>query len=80
VESRVAAVLTLWEKPLMDPSEKLQSKEIESLKNEVKDILIKRLSLSLEHQFNTSSGRELLEKLSRLEIDPYQAADLLSGI
>jgi flagellar basal body-associated protein FliL len=55
-------------------------KDVEVLKSEVRDILIERLSFSLEHQFKTSSGRDLLEKLSRLEITPRQAADLLSGL
>jgi hypothetical protein len=64
----------------MSGIEDLEPKRVEVLKDEVRDILIKRLCLSLEHQFNTSSGQELLEKLSRLEIDPYQAADLLSGV
>jgi hypothetical protein len=65
---------------LLKSSGDLQLKDREVLKNEVREILIKRLSLSLEHQFETSSGRDLLEKLSRREIDPQEAADLFSGI
>jgi LAO/AO transport system kinase len=61
-------------------SGKRHDKQIEFLKNEVADILSERLGLSLQHQFETSSGRELLEKLSKLQIDPYEAADLFSGI
>jgi LAO/AO transport system kinase len=61
-------------------SGKLQTKKIEFLKNEVANILSERLSLSLKHQFETSSGQDLIEKLSRLELDPYQVADLFSGL
>jgi LAO/AO transport system kinase len=55
-------------------------KRVEFLKNEVADILSERLSLSLESQFQTSSGKDVLEKLIRLELNPYEAADLFSGI
>jgi len=61
-------------------SGKREVKKVEFLKNEVADILSERLSLSLAHQFETSSGKEVVQKLSRLEIDPYEAADLFSGI
>jgi LAO/AO transport system kinase len=60
-------------------SGKRHDKKVEFLKNEVADILSERLSLSLRHQFETSSGKELLEKLIRLETDPYEAADIISG-
>ena len=50
------------------------------LKEEVFDILVERLERSIEGAFETSSGRELLEKLLRREVDPYTAADILSGI
>jgi hypothetical protein len=63
-----------------DGRETFKDKESEVLKDEVLEILTKRLSLSLSHQFETSSGRELLEKLRRREITPAQAADLLSGL
>ena len=61
-------------------SGKREVKKVEFLKNEVADILSERLSLSLAHQFETSSGKDVVQKLSRLEIDPYEAADLFSGI
>jgi LAO/AO transport system kinase len=61
-------------------SGKREVKKVEFLKNEVADILSERLGLSLAHQFETSSGRDIMQKLSRLELDPYEAADLFSGI
>jgi LAO/AO transport system kinase len=61
-------------------SGKREVKKVEFLKNEVADILSERLSLSLAHQFETSSGKDIVQKLSRLELDPYEAADLFSGI
>ncbi len=50
------------------------------LKEEVQDILVERLERTLAGAFETSSGKELLEKLLRREIDPYSAADLISGV
>jgi LAO/AO transport system kinase len=50
------------------------------LREEVLDILVERLERSLEGAFETKSGQELLEKLLRREIDPYTAADLVSGV
>jgi LAO/AO transport system kinase len=47
---------------------------------EVLDILGERLERSLAGAFDTSSGRELLAKLVRREIDPYAAADIISGV
>lgn len=61
-------------------SGKRETKKIEFLKNEVADILSERLSRSLESQFGTNSGKDVLEKLIRLEIDPYEAADLFSCV
>jgi LAO/AO transport system kinase len=61
-------------------SGKREVKKVEFLKNEVADILSERLGLSLAHQFETSSGKDVMHMLSRLEIDPYEAADLFSGI
>jgi hypothetical protein len=49
------------------------------LKEEVSDILVERLEKSLTGAFETSSGKDLLEQLLRREIDPYSAADLISG-
>lgn len=50
------------------------------LKEEVFDILGERLEKSLAGAFDTSSGKELLEQLLRREIDPYTAADVISGV
>jgi LAO/AO transport system kinase len=61
-------------------SGKIKDKKLEFLKNEVADILSERLSYSLQHQFETTSGAEILEKLSQLKMDPYEAADLFSGV
>jgi LAO/AO transport system kinase len=55
-------------------------KKAEFLKGEVADILSERLGLSLESQFQTSSGQDILQKLIQLELNPYEAADLFSGI
>lgn len=50
------------------------------LREEVLDILVERLERSLDGAFETKSGRELLDQLLRREIDPYSAADLISGV
>jgi LAO/AO transport system kinase len=50
------------------------------LKEEVLDILSERLERTLEGAFETSSGKELLDKMLRREMDPYSAADLISGV
>ncbi len=50
------------------------------LKEEVLDILVERLERSVAGAFETSSGRDLLDQLLRREIDPYSAADLISGV
>ena len=51
----------------------------EFLKNEVIDILSERLNRSILQSFETSSGIELLDQLVERKIDPYRAADLISG-
>lgn len=56
-----------------------QSKAIEFLKNEVSDILSERLSRSVMEAFETSSGKEVLQQLVDRTLDPYRAADLISG-
>ncbi|MCM2276846.1 MAG: methylmalonyl Co-A mutase-associated GTPase MeaB [Oligoflexia bacterium] len=48
------------------------------LKNEIADILMERLSHSLEFAFDSSSGKEVLQDLLDRKIDPYKAADLIS--
>ena len=60
-------------------SGKREDKKREFLKNEIIDILSERLSFSVIHQFETSSGKEVLRQLLNREIDPYQAADIISG-
>lgn len=60
-------------------SGKRESKKLEFLKNEIADILSERLSFSILRQFDTSSGKDVLQQLLNREIDPYQAADLISG-
>ncbi len=51
----------------------------EFLKNEVFDILVERLQHSVEGMFRSSSGEDILEKLIRRELDPYEAARWMSG-
>ena len=63
----------------LDQTGKRSAKNLESLKNEITDILSERLSHSVLHQFETSSGLDVLAQLVNREIDPYQAADLISG-
>ncbi len=52
----------------------------EFLKNEVADILAERLHHTLKGAFETTSGQELLDQLVKREIDPYKAADVISGV
>ncbi len=52
----------------------------EFLKNEVRDILISRLNKSIEAAFLTSSGQDILQQLLNRSLDPYHAADLISGV
>jgi len=56
-----------------------QTKTREFLKNEVLDILGERLSKTVVAAFETSSGQEVLEQLLKRELDPYKAADLITG-
>lgn len=57
-----------------------EEKTRQFLREEVLDILSERLEASLQGAFETSSGRELMEKLVRRETDPYTAADIVSGV
>lgn len=50
------------------------------LKEEVEDILIERLGHSIEAAFETRSGIELLDQMVKREKNPYEAADLISGV
>jgi LAO/AO transport system kinase len=56
-----------------------QNKAREFLKNEVADILIERLSRSVLTAFETSSGQDVLNQRVERQLDPYAAADLISG-
>jgi LAO/AO transport system kinase len=51
----------------------------EFLKNEVFDILVEQLQKSVEGMFQSSSGEEILERLVKRELDPYEAAKWMSG-
>lgn len=51
----------------------------EFLKNEVFDILTERLGHSVDAAFATPSGEEVLSQLLERKLDPYTAADLISG-
>lgn len=54
-------------------------KQREFLKAEVEDILIERLGHSVATAFKTSSGEDVLAQLLDRKLDPYGAADLMSG-
>lgn len=56
-----------------------KSKARQFLQEEVADILNERLSHSVTAAFQTASGKEVLEDLLERKIDPYKAADLISG-
>jgi LAO/AO transport system kinase len=57
-----------------------EEKERRLLQDVLLGILIERLGASLKGVFETSSGREVLGQVLRRELDPYGAADLLSGV
>ncbi len=57
-----------------------EGKAREFLKNEVADILVERLSETLDGAFQTTSGQELIQKLVDRKLDPYQAADIISNV
>ncbi|MBC7690415.1 MAG: methylmalonyl Co-A mutase-associated GTPase MeaB [Methylotenera sp.] len=61
-------------------TDKRKLKTAQFLKNEVLDILTERLNQTLMAAFETKSGQELLQQLVLRETDPYQAADLISGM
>ncbi len=56
-----------------------QSRQRDFLKSEVSDILAERLAQTLRASFETASGQELLQDLIQRKLDPYKAADLISG-
>ena len=49
------------------------------LKSEVTDILVERLVESVRVMFGSASGEDVMRKLMSREIDPYEAARILSG-
>ncbi len=49
------------------------------LREEMVDILTEELKTSLEEIFTTAGGKEVLEKLLKKEIAPYEAAQIISG-
>jgi LAO/AO transport system kinase len=49
------------------------------LREEMVDILTEDLRRSIDFMFTTDGGKELLERLLKKEIAPYQAAGILSG-
>lgn len=55
------------------------SKAREFLKNEIADILNERLNQTVMAAFETSSGKEVLQQVLDRQLDPYRAADLISG-
>lgn len=60
-------------------SGKRVSRLAEFLKNEVADILAERLQHSLKAIFETQGGQDTLKQLMDREIDPYEAANRISG-
>jgi LAO/AO transport system kinase len=56
-----------------------KNKARQFLQEEVADILNERLSHSVSAAFKTASGEQVLEDLLDRKIDPYKAADLISG-
>jgi len=55
------------------------TKALQFLRNEVGDILAERLQQTLAAAFETTSGQEVLQQLLSRQLDPYRAAELLSG-
>jgi LAO/AO transport system kinase len=63
----------------LEKSGKKAEKAKAFLREELFDILIEGLRSSLETVLGTDGGRELLDRLYRKEVAPYEAARLLSG-
>ncbi len=55
-----------------------ESKALDFIRNEIEDILIEKLSISLDSMLSTASGQEILAKVLSRELDPYSAAELIS--
>ena len=61
-------------------SGKRKAKAREFLKTEIIDILSERLNHSIMASFDTTSGKDVLEQVFARTLDPYKAADLISGV
>lgn len=70
--------ITAHQTHLTKSGEKIAQREA-FLKEEVTDILIEKLNQSVLDAFQTSSGKQLLQDLLNRSIDPYKAAEILSG-
>lgn len=57
-----------------------EHKAREFIKNEIADILIERLNHSIAASFETPSGQDVITQVLSRQLDPYKAADLLSGL
>ncbi|MFN7684808.1 MAG: methylmalonyl Co-A mutase-associated GTPase MeaB [Oligoflexia bacterium] len=58
----------------------MKQKNERAMKRAVFQILTERLRQSVEGAFSTRSGQELLELMTRREIDLYSAADQIAGV
>jgi putative protein kinase ArgK-like GTPase of G3E family len=63
----------------LEKSGKKAEKTKAFLKEELVDILIEELRSSLDSVLFTPGGQDLLDRLVRKEIAPYEAARMLSG-
>ncbi len=57
----------------------IDHKRLETVREQVLDILTERLKQDVHASFDTSSGKELLADLVSRKIDPYAAARVISG-
>ena len=60
-------------------SGKRDEKKKSFLQEEMVDILTEELKNSLEEVFTTAGGKDVIEKLLKKEIAPYEAAQIISG-
>jgi LAO/AO transport system kinase len=63
----------------LEKSGKKAEKAKAFLREELVDILIEGLRTSLDSVLRTDGGRELLDRLYKKELAPYEAAKILSG-
>ena len=61
-------------------AEAMQEKSRRALQRGVLQILTERLSASVREAFKTRSGVEILGQLEARTLDPYSAADIISGV